>query len=79
MRHSSFRKSDASRRLPSICCRGGPAFSTQTIGLFVFTQAFYGASRNPGFAASIAMVQFALVFAIALIMQSYLRRREEVL
>ena len=58
---------------------GGPAFSTQTIGLFVFTQAFYGASRNPGFAASIAMVQFALVFVIALIMQSYLRRREAVL
>ena len=58
---------------------GGPAFTTQTIGLFVFNQAFYGASRNPGFAASIAMVQFALVFVIALIMQSYLRRRENVL
>lgn len=58
---------------------GGPAFATQTIGLFVFNQAFYGSARNPGFAASIAMVQFALVFVIALIMQYYLRRREDVL
>jgi raffinose/stachyose/melibiose transport system permease protein len=58
---------------------GGPAFSTQTLGIFVFNQAFYGAARNPGFASAIAMVQFVLVFAVALVMQGYLRRREEVL
>jgi len=32
-----------------------------------------------GFASAIAMVQFAIVFVIAMIMQSYLRRREAVL
>jgi len=58
---------------------GGPAFATQTLGLFVFNQAFYGAARNAGFAASIAMVQFAIVFAVAMVLQFYLRRREAVL
>ena len=58
---------------------GGPAFASQTLGMFVFNQAFYGAGTNPGFAAAIAMVQFALVFVIVLIMQYYLRRREAVL
>jgi raffinose/stachyose/melibiose transport system permease protein len=61
---------------------GGPAFSSQTLGMWVFNQAFFGSggggtgSRLPGFASAIAMVQFALVFAIALVMQYYLRRRE---
>jgi raffinose/stachyose/melibiose transport system permease protein len=63
---------------------GGPAFTTQTLGMWVFNQAFFGggsgnASRLPGFAAAIAMVQFAIVFAIAMVMQFYLRRREAVL
>ncbi|MBV9173698.1 MAG: sugar ABC transporter permease [Chloroflexi bacterium] len=63
---------------------GGPAFSTQTLGMWVFNQAFYGSAGGssttlPGFAAAIAMVQFALVFVLALIMQYYLRRRETAL
>lgn len=58
---------------------GGPAFTSQTLGMFVFNQAFYGAGTNPGFASAIAMVQFALVFVVVLIMQYYLRRREAVL
>lgn len=63
---------------------GGPAFSTQTLGMWVFNQAFYGSSGGsgnnlPGYASAIAMVQFAVVFVIALIMQYYLRRRETVL
>jgi raffinose/stachyose/melibiose transport system permease protein len=58
---------------------GGPAFSSQTLGMYVFNQAFYGGNTLPGFAASIAMVQFALVFAVVLVMQYYLRRREAVL
>jgi ABC-type sugar transport system permease subunit len=33
----------------------------------------------PGYASAIAMVQFLLVFAIALVMQFYLRRRETAL
>ncbi len=58
---------------------GGPAFSTQTLGMFVFNQAFYGAGTNPGFASAIAMVQFALVFIVVIILQYYLLRREAVL
>lgn len=64
---------------------GGPAFSTQTLGMWVFNQAFFGSggggggSRLPGFASAIAMVQFALVFVVAMVMQYYLRRREVVL
>jgi raffinose/stachyose/melibiose transport system permease protein len=62
---------------------GGPAFSSQTLGMWVFNQAFYGGTGNgstlPGFASSIAMVQFVLVFVIAMVMQYYLRRREAVL
>jgi raffinose/stachyose/melibiose transport system permease protein len=58
---------------------GGPAFSTQTLGMWVFNQAFFNNSRLPGFASAIAMVQFMIVFAIAMVMQYYLRRREVVL
>ncbi len=58
---------------------GGPAFSSQTLGMWVFNQAFFSNSRLPGFAAAIAMVQFAIVFLIAMVMQYYLRRREAVL
>src|SRR5262249_43935086 len=58
---------------------GGPAFSSQTLGMWVFNQAFFSNNRLPGFASAIAMVQFAIVFAIAMVMQSYLRRREAVL
>jgi len=58
---------------------GGPAFSSQTLGMYVFNQAFYSSNNLPGFAAAIAMVQFALVFAVVLVMQYYLRRREAVL
>ena len=58
---------------------GGPAFASQTLGMWVFNQAFFSNTRLPGFAASIAMVQFAIVFAIAMVMQYYLRRREAVL
>ena len=47
---------------------GGPAFASQTLGIWVFNQAFFSATRLPGFASAIAMV-----------MQSYLRRREAVL
>lgn len=58
---------------------GGPALASQTLGIWVVNQAFFTGSRLPGFASAIAMVQFVLVFAIALIMQYYLRRREAVL
>ncbi len=58
---------------------GGPAFASQTLGIWVFNQAFFSATRLPGFASAIAMVQFAIVFAIAMVMQHYLRRREAVL
>jgi len=58
---------------------GGPAFTSQTLGMYVFNQAFFGGNTLPGFAAAIAMVQFALVFAVVLVMQYYLRRREAVL
>ncbi len=58
---------------------GGPAFSSQTLGMWVFNQAFFSGNRLPGYASAIAMVQFTLVFAIALVMQHYLRRREAVL
>ena len=58
---------------------GGPALASQTLGIWVINQAFFNASRQPGFASAIAMVQFAIVFVIAMIMQSYLRRREAVL
>jgi len=58
---------------------GGPALATQTLGMWVFNQAFFSGTRLPGFASAIAMVQFAIVFAIAMVMQYYLRRREAVL
>jgi raffinose/stachyose/melibiose transport system permease protein len=59
---------------------GGPAFTSQTLGMWVFNQAFFGGNnRLPGYAASIAMVQFFIVFVIALVTQYYLRRREAVL
>lgn len=58
---------------------GGPAFASQTLGMWVFNQAFFSGTRLPGFASAIAMVQFAIVFAIAMVMQYYLRRREAVL
>ena len=58
---------------------GGPALASQTLGIWVFNQAFFSGNRLPGFASAIAMVQFALVFVIAMIMQYYLRRREAVL
>jgi len=55
---------------------GGPALSTQTLGMWVFNQAFFSNTHLPGFASAIAMVQFLLVIAIALVMQYQLRRRE---
>src|SRR5256885_4258 len=59
---------------------GGPAFASQTLGMWVFNQAFFiSNNRLPGYAATIAMVQFVIVFAIALLAQYYLRRREAVL
>ena len=59
---------------------GGPAFTSQTLGMWVFNQAFFiSNNRLPGYAATIAMVQFILVFAIALVAQYYLRRREAAL
>ena len=58
---------------------GGPAFSSQTLGIWVFNQAFFSNNRLPGFASAIAMVQFVIVFAIAMMTQDYLRRREAVL
>ncbi|MFN8521673.1 MAG: sugar ABC transporter permease [Chloroflexota bacterium] len=58
---------------------GGPAFASQTLGMWVFNQAFFTGARLPGFASAIAMVQFAIVFVIAMVMQYYLRRRETVL
>ncbi|MCC7368020.1 MAG: sugar ABC transporter permease [Chloroflexi bacterium] len=58
---------------------GGPAFTTQTLGMWVFNQAFFTGNRLPGYASAIAMVQFAMVFLVAMIMQFYLRRREAVL
>jgi raffinose/stachyose/melibiose transport system permease protein len=59
---------------------GGPAFTSQTLGMWVFNQAFFiSNNRLPGYASTIAMVQFLLVFVIAMVMQYYLRRRETVL
>ena len=58
---------------------GGPAFASQTLGMWVFNQAFFSGAGLPGFASAIAMVQFSLVFVVALVMQYYLRRREAVL
>jgi raffinose/stachyose/melibiose transport system permease protein len=58
---------------------GGPALASQTLGIWVFNQAFFSGTRLPGFASAIAMVQFAIVFVIAMLMQWYLRRRENVL
>jgi len=58
---------------------GGPALASQTLGMWVFNQAFFSGTRLPGFASAIAMVQFVIVFAIAMVMQYYLRRREAVL
>lgn len=58
---------------------GGPALASQTLGIWVVNQAFFTGSRLPGFASAIAMVQFAIVFVIAMLMQYYLRRREAVL
>jgi raffinose/stachyose/melibiose transport system permease protein len=59
---------------------GGPALASQTLGMWVFNAAFFTqVSRLPGFASAIAMVQFVIVFAIAIVMQAYLRRREAVL
>src|SRR6185436_14696719 len=55
---------------------GGPAFTSQTLGMWVFNQAFFSGNRLPGYASAIAMVQFVLVFAIAMVAQYYLRRRE---
>jgi len=62
-----------------VLTQGGPALATQTLGMWVFNQAFFSGTRLPGFASAIAMVQFAIVFAIAMVMQYYLRRREAVL
>jgi raffinose/stachyose/melibiose transport system permease protein len=62
-----------------VLTQGGPALATQTLGIWVFNQAFFSGTRLPGFASAIAMVQFAIVFAIAMVMQYYLRRREAVL
>lgn len=58
---------------------GGPAFTSQTLGMWVFNQAFFSTNRLPGFASAIAMVQFLLVFALAMVAQFYLRRRETAL
>src|SRR4051812_42526704 len=58
---------------------GGPSRASQTLGLWVVSQAFFSGTGQRGFASAIAMVQFALVFVIALFMQFYLRRREVVL
>jgi raffinose/stachyose/melibiose transport system permease protein len=62
-----------------VLTQGGPALATQTLGMWVFNQAFFSGTRLPGFASAIAMVQFAIVFVIAMVMQGYLRRREAVL
>lgn len=53
-------------------------YHTNTLGMFMFNTAFQGAS-DLGLAATINMIGFILTLIVALPLQKYLRKREEVL
>ena len=49
---------------------------TNTLGMYMFNTAFQG-SGNLGLGAGIGVLQFVLTVVVVLVLQSYLRRREE--
>jgi len=53
-------------------------YHTNTLGMYMFNTAFEGSS-NLGLAATINMVEFVITFVVALTLQKFLRKREEVL
>lgn len=53
-------------------------YHTNTLGMYMFNTAFEGSS-NLGLAATINMVEFVITLIVALTLQKYLRKREEVL
>lgn len=53
---------------------GRPA--TETLGVAVFSAAFGGGNSTQGYGAAVAMVQFAFVGLAAIVVLTYLRRRE---
>lgn len=53
-------------------------YHTNTLGMYMFNTAFQGSS-DLGVAATISMIQFAISLVVVLILQKYLRRREEFL
>jgi len=54
----------------------GGQFMTSVIGFQIYQNAFGGGMRQ-GYAASISMIQFLLILVVALVVQTYMRRREE--
>jgi len=54
---------------------GGPAYGTTTLEFFVYQKAF--AQGVFGYAAAIGVVLFAVVFAISILQQRFLRSRED--
>ena len=55
---------------PYVMTQGGPAFSTQTIVMYLYNSAF--ASREFGYAAAIGYVLFLILIAISLVNYRYL-------
>ena len=53
-------------------------YNTNTLGMYMFNTAFQGSS-DLGLAATISMIQFAISLIVVLVLQKYLRRREEFL
>jgi raffinose/stachyose/melibiose transport system permease protein len=55
---------------------GGPAGSTDVLGLVFYRTAFEGGSNRIGISSAMAVLMFALIFSIAMTVERMLRRRE---
>lgn len=61
-----------------VLTNGGPSQSTMTLGMYIFYNLFSGSSSQ-GYASALSMLHFIIVFAVVLVVQYYLRRRETVM
>ena len=56
--------------------QGNPNYSTDVIGLFYYGTAFGSGENGYGMGSAIVMVEFVIIFIVALIQLKYFQRKE---
>jgi raffinose/stachyose/melibiose transport system permease protein len=59
-----------------ILTNGGPQDSTMTLGMFVF-KTIFDSNGTQGYASALGIIHFLVIAIVIVIMQTYMRRREE--